>query len=216
MQRIPTMLMLVLLATGLSGCESQPPIESQGVGMRGMLDMTKVPKGYDTYTLFLATSHDYTGLLKTAVIKQALSERFESFGDAIGARNLAIFVSNPQTGNLDVSAGKTMLHRVNTGYGTDFKDTDGPFIVVLQSHPNDPPKPGEEAAVIALHSKDPAAINEMIDEIQSEITSVKAKPQLPEESTFAGFWRSVRDGWAAVGASPAHGIATIMVSSGTN
>lgn len=46
----------------------------------------------------------------------------------------------------------------------------------------------------ALHSKDSAAINEMIDGIQGKIAAVRAQPQPPEESTCDGFRLSVRDG----------------------
>jgi hypothetical protein len=180
--------------------------------------MTDVPRGYDTYTLFVSTSYDYSRLDGVDKITQTLSDRFRAFGDSIGPRNLAVFVSDVQTRRLEVSAGQAVLQRVDRSYGLTDAFEKGPYIIVLQQHPADQPLPGQTVAVISLQGHSPDQIRSILDELSLEIQRAhRNETPAPTRPAFRGFWESFRDGWNAGStvAGPNRTLATIIISRAT-
>ena len=163
-----------LLAAGLApAAMARPRITVQGVALPGITSIGNIPRGYRNYVLFLGTSYDHLRLAGTAETTLALSRQFKSFGDAIGARALAVFVGEPQTARFNVAAGRTMLDGVKRRYGLRADYQDGPFLVVLNGHPSDRPNASGRASVIGFRGYSNTEIQSLLVELRREIAAAQ-------------------------------------------
>jgi hypothetical protein len=100
----------------------EPPAEFAGIIP---FSSAAIFRGYDSYSLFLFPSADWTR--KKDEVKQ-LYDEFSAFGDAIGDKRLAIWFSEKHD-EVDVRRSKLYCDRFELDYNN------GPFIVTLQKSP---------------------------------------------------------------------------------
>jgi hypothetical protein len=121
-----------------------------------------IPKGYETYTLFIATSYAYVDNLSGRDMRQ-LKKQIERFGGSIGGKNLAVWVREPNEDRLNVELGKTYADRLNLDY------SGGPYLIFLTYHPDTVPDRNDFAAVIGFSNKTPKYTIEAIEYLEAEI-----------------------------------------------
>ena len=96
----------------------------------------KIPTGYKTYTLFLSTSYDYIDN-ETHDKLLILERNFKTFGDSIGANNLAVWVNRKRSNALDVSRGKYYADLFSKYSGKSIEYSNGPFVILSSLHPQE-------------------------------------------------------------------------------
>jgi len=128
----------------------------------------EIPKGYETYTLFFATSYSYVDSLSQDDMKQ-MKKQIKRFGKSIGGKNLAVWVRNPDSDTLNVELGKTYADRLYKWYKINLNYSDGPYLVFLTHHPDIPPTEKDFAAVINFSRKTPRCVVEAIEYLEAQI-----------------------------------------------
>jgi len=138
------------------------------------LEGAKIPAGYETYTLFFSTDSGY-GDREAAQRLEALQREFKSFGDSIGARNLAVWVNEPGLDRLSVSRGKEFADLFARTSRSSLDYNDGPFVVVCDRHPDlfDAASGGVEAPpraiVLSFRGVSPDRVGEVLNFVEASI-----------------------------------------------
>lgn len=143
---------------------------------------------FRTFSLFVATQ---PGM---GAAERALSDGFDRFGEAIGDRNLAVFVKDGATGAFDVTAGQSIVDKVNAKYGLSLGYAAGPYVLLLPSHPAAERAAGESAVVVEFAGQSQAEIAANLARLSD---MVRARGRPTGNTPFKTFWSDVAVGFNA-------------------
>ncbi|HEX2853726.1 MAG TPA: hypothetical protein VHO24_10850, partial [Opitutaceae bacterium] len=97
-------------------------------------DAKQLPTGFATYTFFLVTSGwESEGDAATALTE--VEQGFKKFGDTIGDKNLAVWVTGSD-GRLSLSLGRHYADAFSQWAREPLNYNEGPFVVVTDTHPS--------------------------------------------------------------------------------
>ena len=120
---------------------------------------TLIPKGYQTYSLFLLPNADWQN--KTEEL-HTLRSAFNAFGDAIGDKHAAVWFANEDDTKLDVIGSKTYCDKLNLSYNS------GPYMVATNKYPPNL-KAGDSVVIIKLEGISMARATTVLNILEQDI-----------------------------------------------
>jgi hypothetical protein len=169
------LLLIVLLTTiiiYLPGCGvTFDPLERASLFWQPTSDMQKIPDSidYKSYTLFLAPGYHYEKVLTEKNIA-TLRHDFFNFSKLIGDNNLAVWLSKPNSSIPDPQRSAGYLDIANNYLKTNYKYTDGPFLVYFNFYPDKMPQSGSAiVGILPLRGIYPDEISYLFDNISQLI-----------------------------------------------
>ncbi len=149
-----------------------------------------IPDNYKSYTLFFSTSYQTKEFL-TVSSKDELKGYFKKFGESIGEGNVAVWVRNPDSDDLNIELGKTYADRIHKWYNLSLEYSDGPYLVFMTRSPNVPPMRDDFAVAIGFKDKTSTDITKAIEYSLKQKSGEKKSPNLIFIQSFIGWISSL-------------------------
>jgi hypothetical protein len=124
---------------------------------------------YKTWSLFLVCTPDWVTAERSADLAH-LYRRFQSFGDAIGSENLAVWFWSRRTALDDPQLSQSVDVARSAEYcrAIQLAPSDGPYLVVTSAYPSLPDFPAERA-VFVLGALQPAELAKLLNVLTDQL-----------------------------------------------
>jgi hypothetical protein len=168
---------------------------------RAFIPEGSIPQaGYKSWSLFLISSPEWL-LRQTSEELNALYERFQTFGEAIGPENLAVWFWSEPT--LTLFGGNRRVVDVPRSVaickGLKLKPSEGPYVVVMTKYPGqclltDPdsfPKGATPPLVIKLNGNDAASTTHLLGDLADKLLTEDLSKLQSNSDDYWNGWRNV-------------------------
>ena len=181
------LIVITCVALLTSACTAKRGEVDRQIGIK-VTQNNSIPKGFNTYTFFLSPSLEYASK-NTAKTVDQLGKYFTNFGKSIGPNNVAIFPTNI-TGRIDVYRSKSLTDEISKIYpNLSLSYNNGPYVVVLNHHPDDFDSKNRAAVSISFQSIAPDRIIEGLNYIEE---GIRRKQVFQRNHKFYEAWLEVK------------------------
>jgi len=166
------------------------------------LDTEPIPKNYQSWSLFLICNPQWL-LAENEANLNNLYTHFNSFGDAIGDRHLAVwFTRRPPTPNGSIA--KDLDVNRNAALCTKLKllPSKSPYVVVMTSYPDVKAENLKYEVLITLNNLPPDDIGNLLTKLTDQLLVQGLRQADFDSAQYWGAWRrsveSIADGLASM------------------